>query len=118
MSTTDFDSKINELSYKNEEMFREYYQSLKNNYDKSVSKVGHGQLDFERVVEQRLADIQKISITFDSKLEEMNKIILNASVIDDIINKVSKVENLTFAMEDMLKESKDLKNDLVKEHNK
>jgi len=92
--------------------------SLKNNYDKSVQKVSNGQMDFERLVEQKMSDIQKISLTFDSKMEEMNKIILNASVIDEIINKVSKVENLTFAMEDMLKESKTLKNQLVLEHNK
>ena len=118
MSTSEFESKINEIAYKNEEVFREYYQALKNNYDKAIQKTQFGQHDFERLVEQRLEDISKISLTFDTKLDEMNKVILNANIVDDLLNKVKKMENLTFAMEDMLKESHTLKAGIVEEHSK
>jgi len=74
-------------------------------------------MDFERVVEQRLGDISRISFTFESKLEEMNKISLSASVVDELLSKIQKMENLTFSMEDMLKESYSLKQHIVEEHN-
>jgi len=47
----------------------------------------------------------------------MNKVLLNAAIVDDIMCKVKKIENLTFSMEDMLKECHDLKNQIIDEHN-
>lgn len=82
-----------------------------------MQKSSNRQMDFERVVEQRLGDISRISFTFESKLEEMNKISLSASVVDELLSKIQKMENLTFSMEDMLKESYSLKQHIVEEHN-
>jgi len=82
-----------------------------------MQKSTNRQLDFERVVEQRIGDISRISLTFESQLEAMNKISLSASVVDELLSKMQKMENLTFSMEDMLKESYSLKQHIVEEHN-
>jgi len=48
----------------------------------------------------------------------MNKIKLSAAMIDDLLNKQNKMESLTFAMEDMLKECHSLRQNIVEEKNK
>lgn len=48
----------------------------------------------------------------------MNRIVLNSNTIEEILSKGRKIENLTFAMQDMLKQSGSLKNEIVSEHNK
>jgi len=117
VSISEFDSRMNDIAFKNDELFREYYQSLKSNYDRSIQKQVNNNLDFERLIEQKVSDINRLSVIFESKIEEMNKVLLNAAIVDDIMCKVKKIENLTFSMEDMLKECHDLKNQIIDEHN-
>eukprot|EP00801_Mesodinium_rubrum_P001509 Mrub_01509.p1 GENE.Mrub_01509~~Mrub_01509.p1 ORF type:complete len:678 (+),score=220.58 Mrub_01509:245-2035(+) len=118
INNTELNTRLNEITYKNEECFKEYYTYLKNNYDKAIQKVTNSQIDFERVVDQKLGDVSNLSFSFETKLQDLNKILLSASVIEEVLQKSRKIENLTFAMQDLLKDCQSIKTQIVTEHEK
>jgi len=83
-----------------------------------MQKVSNTQIDFERVVDQKLGDVSNLSYSFETKLQDLNKVLLSASMIDEVLAKSRKIENLTFAMQDLLKDCQSIKIQIVTEHEK
>jgi len=48
----------------------------------------------------------------------MDRVLLSANVIEEVLQKSRKIENLTFAMQDLLKDCQTIKTQIVSEHEK